>query len=123
MGHQTSVIPDARSAIRNDTIARVLLHPNHRAHVRRRFPTCAQRAQHRRLVALGEPLAVLAENQPVVAVHGLRQTHEFLQQHMQMRRLAQILAADPLALRALYHWGVWYRTVDGDVYLPVGYGT
>jgi membrane-bound lytic murein transglycosylase B len=34
---------------------------------------------------------------------------------------AQILAADPLALRALYHWGVWYRTVDGDVYLPVGY--
>jgi hypothetical protein len=35
---------------------------------------------------------------------------------------AQILAADPLALRALYHWGVWYRTVDGDVYLPVGYG-
>jgi membrane-bound lytic murein transglycosylase B len=38
-------------------------------------------------------------------------------------RYAELLAGDPLALRALYHWGVWYRTVDGDVYLPVGYGS
>jgi membrane-bound lytic murein transglycosylase B len=37
-------------------------------------------------------------------------------------RYAEILAGDPLALRALYHWGVWYRTTGGDVYLPVGYG-
>jgi hypothetical protein len=38
-------------------------------------------------------------------------------------RYAELLAADPLALRALYHWGVYYRTTSGDVYLPVGYGT
>jgi membrane-bound lytic murein transglycosylase B len=38
-------------------------------------------------------------------------------------RYAEILAGDPLALRALYHWGVWYRTTQGDVYLPVGFGT
>lgn len=38
-----------------------------------------------------------------------------------VRAYAQVLGAHPLALRALYHWGVYYRTVDGDVYLPVGY--
>jgi membrane-bound lytic murein transglycosylase B len=32
-----------------------------------------------------------------------------------------IIAEHPLALRALYHWGVWYRTTTGDLYLPVGY--
>ena len=36
---------------------------------------------------------------------------------------AELLASDALPLRALHLWGVWYRTVDGDVYLPVGYGT
>jgi membrane-bound lytic murein transglycosylase B len=37
-------------------------------------------------------------------------------------RYAEIVAGHPLALRAIYHWGVWYRTTSGDVYLPVGYG-
>ena len=36
---------------------------------------------------------------------------------------AELLAEDPLAFRALWHWGVWYRTTNGDVYLPVGYGS
>lgn len=34
---------------------------------------------------------------------------------------AALMAADPLALRALHRWGVYYRTVNGDVPLPVGY--
>lgn len=38
-------------------------------------------------------------------------------------RYAQLIEGHPLTMRALYHWGVWYRTTDGDVYLPVGYGT
>jgi membrane-bound lytic murein transglycosylase B len=33
-----------------------------------------------------------------------------------------LIAEHPLALRAFYHWGVWYRTTTGEVYLPVGYG-
>jgi membrane-bound lytic murein transglycosylase B len=32
-----------------------------------------------------------------------------------------LIAEHPLALRAFYHWGVWYKTTSGDVYLPVGY--
>jgi membrane-bound lytic murein transglycosylase B len=35
---------------------------------------------------------------------------------------AELYDEHPLALRAFRLWGVWYRTVDGDVYLPVGYG-
>ena len=34
---------------------------------------------------------------------------------------SDVLASHPLALRALYHWGVFYLTANGDVYLPVGY--
>jgi membrane-bound lytic murein transglycosylase B len=34
---------------------------------------------------------------------------------------SNVLAGHPTALRALYHWGVFYLTADGDVYLPVGY--
>jgi hypothetical protein len=34
---------------------------------------------------------------------------------------SNLLAGHPLALRALYHWGVFYLTASGDVYLPVGY--
>ena len=34
---------------------------------------------------------------------------------------AEMMAADPLLFRALWHWGVFYRTTNGDVYLPVGY--
>jgi membrane-bound lytic murein transglycosylase B len=36
---------------------------------------------------------------------------------------ADLMAGDPLLPRALYHWGVWYRTTAGDVYLPVGFGS
>jgi hypothetical protein len=35
---------------------------------------------------------------------------------------AQLIAEHPLALRAFWYWGVWYRTASADVYLPVGYG-
>ena len=35
---------------------------------------------------------------------------------------ADLLAEHPLAWRAFYHWGVWYRMAAGDTYLPVGYG-
>jgi membrane-bound lytic murein transglycosylase B len=34
---------------------------------------------------------------------------------------SNVLAGHPLALRALYHWGIFYLTAGGDVYLPVGY--
>jgi hypothetical protein len=36
-------------------------------------------------------------------------------------RYAELVAEHPGGLRALYHWGVFYRTASGDVYLPVGY--
>jgi membrane-bound lytic murein transglycosylase B len=35
---------------------------------------------------------------------------------------ADLMAEHPLALRAFYHWGVWYRMTSGDVFLPTGYG-
>lgn len=34
---------------------------------------------------------------------------------------AEVIAEHPQGFRALYHWGVWYATAGGDVYLPVGY--
>ncbi len=34
---------------------------------------------------------------------------------------ADLIAEHPDAFRAYYHWGVWYLTERGDVYLPVGY--
>ena len=33
-----------------------------------------------------------------------------------------LIGEQPLALRAFWHWGVWYRTASADVYLPAGYG-
>jgi len=36
-------------------------------------------------------------------------------------RYAEIIAAHPRAFLGLYHWGIWYLTADGEVYLPVGY--
>jgi membrane-bound lytic murein transglycosylase B len=38
-----------------------------------------------------------------------------------VRLYADLLAEHPGALRAYYHWGVWYLTEQGEVYLPVGY--
>jgi soluble lytic murein transglycosylase-like protein len=34
---------------------------------------------------------------------------------------AALLEEHPRAFLGLYHWGVWYLTDQGDVYLPVGY--
>ena len=38
-----------------------------------------------------------------------------------VKAYADLIAAHPHAFRGFYHWGVWYRTSQGDVYLPVGY--
>jgi hypothetical protein len=38
-----------------------------------------------------------------------------------VRLYADLMIEDPRAFDALYHWGILYRTVHGDVYLPVGY--
>lgn len=38
-----------------------------------------------------------------------------------VRLYADLMIDDPRAFDALYHWGIVYRTVHGDVYLPVGY--
>jgi membrane-bound lytic murein transglycosylase B len=38
-----------------------------------------------------------------------------------VRLYADLMIDDPRAFDALYHWGILYRTVHGDVYLPVGY--
>ena len=34
---------------------------------------------------------------------------------------AEVIGEHPQAFRALYHWGVWYLTAGGEVFLPVGY--
>jgi len=34
---------------------------------------------------------------------------------------ADLIAEHPRAFAGYYHWGVWYFTADGDIYLPVGY--
>jgi membrane-bound lytic murein transglycosylase B len=34
---------------------------------------------------------------------------------------ADLIAENPQALLGFYHWGVWYLTDQGEVYLPVGY--
>src|SRR5690242_5255786 len=56
----------------------------------------AERAQRLGAGALGESLAVRTEDQTVVAVAGLGQTYQRLQQALHMRGFEQILAADHL---------------------------
>jgi hypothetical protein len=34
---------------------------------------------------------------------------------------ADLIAEHPRAYLGVYHWGVWYLTTQGDVFLPVGY--
>jgi membrane-bound lytic murein transglycosylase B len=34
---------------------------------------------------------------------------------------ADLIAEHPRAFLGFYHWGIWYLTTQGDVYLPVGY--
>ncbi|MFZ6004221.1 MAG: transglycosylase SLT domain-containing protein [Actinomycetota bacterium] len=34
---------------------------------------------------------------------------------------ADLIAEHPRAFTGYYHWGVWYFTAHGDIYLPVGY--
>lgn len=34
---------------------------------------------------------------------------------------ADLIAEHPRSLLGYYHWGIWYLTDQGDVYLPVGY--
>jgi membrane-bound lytic murein transglycosylase B len=34
---------------------------------------------------------------------------------------ADLIAAQPRAFLGYYHWGIWFVTDQGDVYLPVGY--
>lgn len=38
-----------------------------------------------------------------------------------VRLYADLIAASPRAFLAYYHWGIWYVTDQGDIYLPVGY--
>ena len=38
-----------------------------------------------------------------------------------VRLYADLLAEHPRAFLGFYHWGVWYLTSQGEVYLPVGY--
>ncbi|MGQ0432982.1 MAG: transglycosylase SLT domain-containing protein [Microthrixaceae bacterium] len=38
-----------------------------------------------------------------------------------VRLYAELIAEHATAFDAFYHWGVWYATDHGDVYLPVGY--
>jgi len=38
-----------------------------------------------------------------------------------VKLLADLIAEHPRASLAYYHWGVWYLSDQGEVYLPVGY--
>lgn len=38
-----------------------------------------------------------------------------------VRIYADLIAEHPQALLGFYHWGIWYLTDQGEVYLPVGY--
>lgn len=38
-----------------------------------------------------------------------------------VRLYADLIAEHPQAFLAYYHWGIWYTTDHGDLYLPVGY--
>jgi hypothetical protein len=67
----------------------------------------SHRLERRRAVALGEALAIGAEQQLVVAIFGSGQAEQSLEQAVDVRRLEQVLAADDMrdALR---------RVVDSD---------
>jgi soluble lytic murein transglycosylase-like protein len=38
-----------------------------------------------------------------------------------VRLYADVIAEHPRAFLGYYHWGIWYLSDQGDVYLPVGY--
>src|SRR5262249_24857468 len=70
------------------------IYAKHRADIRRRLAALTQRPLRRRLVALCQALTLVAQDEPVMTIDRLGQVQQFLQEHMQVRRVAQILAAD-----------------------------
>lgn len=52
------------------------------------------------------------------ALYGYNHSDHYVQA---ITRYAELIDQHPLTLRAIYHWGIYYRTIHGDVYLPVGY--
>lgn len=64
----------------------------------------------------------LAANNGAVDIDNALYRYNHSQRYVRgVRTYADLIAEHPGAFRAYYHWGVWYLTDQGEVYLPVGY--
>lgn len=70
---------------------------------------------------MGAARYLAANNGAVDIGHALYRYNHSDQYVLGVRIYADLIAEHPRAFLAYYHWGVWYTTERGDVYLPVGY--
>jgi len=52
------------------------------------------------------------------ALYRYNHSHKYV---LGVRLYADLMAEHPRAFYGFYHWGIWYLTDHGDVWLPVGY--
>lgn len=74
---------------------------------------------HDAIMGAGRYLA--ANNGAVDIAHALYRYNHSDRYVLGVRIYADLIAEHPRAFLAYYHWGVWYTTERGDVYMPVGY--
>lgn len=70
---------------------------------------------------MGAARYLAANNGAADIGHALYRYNHSDQYVLGVRIYADLIAEHPRAFLAYYHWGVWYTTERGDVYLPVGY--
>jgi len=70
---------------------------------------------------MGAARYLAANNGAVDIAHALYRYNHSDRYVLGVRIYADLIAEHPRAFLAYYHWGVWYTTAQGDVYLPVGY--
>jgi len=70
---------------------------------------------------MGAARYLAANNGAVDIAHALYRYNHSDRYVLGVRTYADLIAEHPRAFLAYYHWGVWYTTERGDVYLPVGY--
>lgn len=62
-----------------------------------------------------------ANNGAVDMAHALYRYNHSERYVRGVQLYADLIAEHPRAFLGFYHWGVWYLTEQGEVYLPVGY--
>ena len=70
---------------------------------------------------LGAARYLAANNGATDIDHALYRYNNSVHYVAGVKLYAELIAEHPRAFLGYYHWGIWYLSAQGDVYLPVGY--